>query len=417
MITWATLRSSAAPWLLPPAFFYLALYIDDAAHTVPSGYGVESGELAAYGVVVIAPVLAGAAAWESGRHRLMGAVRNTGARRPVRRLLRAAAPALLLHLLLVTGVLVMARGAVGVWPGGSGWLAAAHLVVLPLGWLVIGWSLGEVLPRSVAAPVAGIGCWTWLAVPHATGNAWVRHLGGFIDGTSSVTDVREPAVYAVPWLVVACLALACRLPVRPRRRAWAVAVGGLVAVGALAAGRLLVADWGHHRPTSPRSVAPSCTGEAPRVCVPPEYEPYAERLRRDALAPLGRLRAAGVAAPRELRITSAGARLEPGTWPLYWSLPARRSPGADDQYAANLAQSAVAGTAVLAGSADCRQPGSLATAWAALVIGVDERAVRQGMPAADWAALRDVRRLPAGEQSRWFHATAGSGEGCGPATP
>ncbi|MFV2117755.1 hypothetical protein ACE14D_04630 [Streptomyces sp. Act-28] len=412
MITWANLRSSAAPWLVLPAFLYVALYITDATHTVPSGYGVESGELAAYGVAVIAPAVAGAAAWEAGRHRLVGALRTTSARHPVQRLFRATAPVLLMHLLLVAATLVMARRAVGVWPGDSGWLAAAHLVVLPLGWLVIGWSLGEILPRSVAAPVAGIGCWTWLSVPQSTANAWLRHLGGFVPETSPVTDVRESAVYTVPWLVVACLALACRLLVRPRRRVLGAAVGALVVVGAFVAGRLLVADWGYYPPTSPRDVAMSCTGEAPRVCVPPEYRPYAERLRRDALAPLSRLRAAGLTGPRELRITSANTRLEPGTWRLYWGLPARRAHSVDDQYAANLAQSAVVGTASLAGFTDCPRPGLLPVAWAALVIGVDERAVQQGMPEADWAALRDVRRLPAEEQSRWFDTTVRSGKGC-----
>lgn len=124
MITWANLRSSSAPWLALPALFYVSLYIDDVTYTVPSKYGVEAGELAAYGMAVIAPAVAGAAAWEAGRHRSLGAIRTTGARRLAQQLLWGATPVLILHLLLVAGALVMARRAVGVWPGepgGSPW--------------------------------------------------------------------------------------------------------------------------------------------------------------------------------------------------------------------------------------------------------------------------------------------------------
>lgn len=412
MITWANFRSSSAPWLVLPALFYAGLYIDDATYTAPSGYGVESGELAAYGLAVIAPAVAGAAAWEGGRHRLLGAMRTTSARRLLPQLLWATTPVLILHLVLVTGSLVMARRAVGVWPGDAGWLAVAHLIVLPLGWLVVGWCLGEVLPRSIAAPAAGIGCWAWLSIPHTLANPWMRHLGGFIDGTSTVTDVRDPAAYVVPWFVVAGLALALWLFAHVRRRVVGAGIGVLVMAITFTTGHVLVIDWGDRRPTSPRSVAMACTGEAPRVCVPPEYEPYVERLRQDALGPLGRLKAAGLPAPQELRVTSPMVPLKPGTWPLYWSLPAKRAHDDQGQYAANLAQSAVVGTAALAGLADCQPPSLLATAWAALVVGVDEQVIRQGVSEADWVALRNIRRLPAEEQVDWFDGEATSQEHC-----
>lgn len=412
MITWANLRASAAPWLALPALFYVGLYIDDVTYTAPSGYGVQSGELAAFAVAIIAPAVAGAAAWEAGRHRRLSAMSTTSARRFPVQLLRAAAPVLTLQLVLSAGALVVARRAVGVWPGGTGWLAAAHLVVLPFGWLIIGWCLGLILPRSIAAPAVGISCWAWLSMPHAMANPWLRHLGGFIDGTSTVTDVRKPAVFVVPWLVVAGLALAFWSLTGVRRRPWIAAVGILVAAATFTAGRSLVIEWGYRPPTSPRHVALACTGQAPRVCVPPEYEPYAEQLRRDALTPLGRLKDAGIPAPRELRVTSAALPLKPGTWPLYWSLPPLNGGGDRVQYTADLAESAVSGAAALAGVADCRQPGSPAAAWAALAMGVNEGAIRQGMLPADWAALQKVRGLSVHEQARWFNKAAVSQKHC-----
>ncbi|MFD9242836.1 hypothetical protein ACFV0D_13070 [Streptomyces sp. NPDC059556] len=412
MITWANLRASAAPWLVLPALFYVGLYIDDVAYPVPSRYGVESGELAAFAMAVIAPAVAGAAAWEAGRHRRLGAMRAASARPFPQELVRATTPVLILHLVLVLGALVIARRAIGVWPAGGGWLAVVHLVVLPFGWLIIGWRLGLVLPRSVAAPLVGISSWAWLSMPHAAANPWLRHLGGFIDGTSTVTDVRQPAVFAVPWLVVTGFALAVWTLAGARRRPWAAVVGILVAAATFTAGRSLVIDWGYQPPTNPRHVAMACTGQAPRVCVPPEFAPYAGQLRRDALTPIGRLKAAGISAPEELRVASAEAPIKPGTWPLYWSLAGLRDGGDHPQYIANLAEAAVTGTAALAGVADCQQPGSPAAAWAALVMGFNEPTMRQGMPPADWEALQRVRSLPNPEQAAWFNRAVGSQKHC-----
>ncbi|WP_256105911.1 hypothetical protein [Streptomyces sp. ODS05-4] len=416
MITWANLRASAAIWLLIPSMFYIGLYIGDATYSAPSGYGIESGELAAFAVVVIAPAVAGAAAWEAGRHRQIAALQSTSSRGMLAVRFRAALPAALLGLALAVGALVLARRAVGAWPANAGWLAVAHLFVLPLGWLIVGWCLGTIMPRSVAAPIAAIGCWAWLSMPHAIANPWLRHLGGFVDGTSSLTDVRTAAVYTTPWLVVAGLAIATSTAVGAQRRGPGLIIATLVAVTTLASGRALTVDWGYRPPTHPRDVALTCEGAQPRVCVPPEYLPYTEQLRKDALKPLERLRAAGIPAPEELRIDSPERRLTPGAWPLYWALPPTGSGTEQVRYAADLAESAVTGVATLQGIEDCRTPGSFAAAWATLVVGVPEQTVRQGMSSPDWQRLTGIRQLPKSEQANWFQKTVASQKHCIQAT-
>jgi hypothetical protein len=148
------------------------------------------------------------------------------------------------------------------------------------------------------------------------------------------------------------------------------------------------------------------------VCVPPEYGRHAERLRASALAPLARLAAAGVTPPRELRSIPDKDRLAPGTWPLFWGPPRIDSPPPADPYEAEPAEQAVVGTAVLAGRTDCYAPTSVATGWASLVIGKDERTVRPTLSDADWAALQEDRRLPAEKQLGWFERGTASGELC-----
>lgn len=412
-VSWANLRSSSAPWLLLPVLVYAALYIDDAVFTEASGYGVESGELAARALVVIAPAVAAAAAWEAGRHRVLRALDSTARRGPVRRFLRAASPVLVLLLVLVAGSLAIAHHETGVFPGGAaGWLAVAHLLVVSLGWLLIGRRLGSVAPASIAAPSVALVCWAWLSMPLSMNALWVRHMGGYVDQMSTVTDLRSPAAYLVPWGVVAGLVLACwtATALRPRPVA-AVAAVALVAA-TLVTGRALVADWGDTAPTTPRDTALTCLGSAPRVCVPPEYAPHAATIRGEVLEPVRRLAAAGIPAPRELRVASAESPLAPGTWPLYWSPPPREGLPSPDEYAADLAESAVTGTAAAAGVTDCRQPGSTAAAWAALVDGVDAQSVQAALPPTEWEALQKVRARPAAAQATWFTDAAVSGRHC-----
>lgn len=210
--------------------------------------------------------------------------------------MRAAVPVLFLLIVLVGGAIVMAEREVGTLPDGIGWLAVGHLLVISCGWLFIGWSLGVLLPRSVAAPLAAVGCWAWLTMPHAMSAPWIRHLGGFIDGESTVTDVLTPAVYLVPWGVVTGLALAFWVLAQMRPRGAAVITALVVLTVAVVAGRAAVIGWGYSNPMEPCDVSLSCVGRAPMVCVPPEYEPYAAQLRRDAVQPLKRLEAAGIAA-------------------------------------------------------------------------------------------------------------------------
>ncbi|MEV6593486.1 DUF7224 domain-containing protein [Streptomyces acidicola] len=410
MITWANLRASVALWLMVPVLVYVSLYIGDAAPPIASRYGVEAGELAAYAVAVIVPATAGAAAWESGRHRMLGGLRATAHRSAVRQLLRATTPVLIFLLVLVIGATAMAYDAAETLPQGAGWLAVAHLIVLSCGWLVIGWCLGLVMPKSIAAPAVAIGCWAWLSWPHATANPWVRHLGGFIDGLSSVTDVRSPAVYFVPWGITAALALAFWALARIPRRAWGATIALTAITLTFFTGWVLVSDWGFYRPTNPRTTAMACVGNAPRVCVPPEYTPYAEQMRQDALAPVGELQKAGVPGPRELRVSSPEIPLKPGVWPLYWS-PVNGSTDSA-QYAADMAESAVTGTAALNGVDDCRQPGSTASAWAALKAGVPQEGIRAALPPTDWAVIEKLRKLPAKEQADWFTKTVISQAHC-----
>ncbi|MFJ9076806.1 hypothetical protein ACIRO3_16365 [Streptomyces sp. NPDC102278] len=414
MITWANLRASAAPWVALPALVYSGLYITANRVSVPSAYGVEAGEVVAQAAPVLVGAVAAVAAWEAGRHRLLGAFPTTAARGPLRRFVWAVTPVVVLQAVLLVASVLLAAYTVGTLPSGAGgWLGVAHAVVLPLGWTAIGWRVGHLLPRSLAAPVAGIGGWMFLSFPQGMTNPWLRHLGGFIDGFSSPTDTRSPLAYLVPWAVLCGLVLAFWLPVLIRQRVPAVSLSVALVIATILLGRGAVADWDYFRPSDARVVTPVCAGEAPRVCLPPEYASYAGGLREDLTEPLAKLRDSGVAMPNELLLASSKEPLKPGVWPLIWALPLANGQADPDSSLGDLAESAVIGTTASAGVTSCRRPGSMPAAWAALVVGVNEENVRRAIPPAAWQELTKIRALPQKRQATWFTEEARAQKHCG----
>ncbi|MYY13200.1 hypothetical protein GT204_31030 [Streptomyces sp. SID4919] len=406
MIFLGNLRASAAPWLLLPGLLGLVLYVDGDTLREAQGYAVGAGELAAFGIVAIAPMVAGAAAWEAGRHRHLRELHSVSVRGTVRRWLRAIAPVLLLHVLLVVAAVVLARSIAGVWPGGQGWWGVLHLLVVPGEWLVIGWVLGLSCPRAVAAPVAAAVPWIVLPTTHAVSAPSLRHLGGFVLEGSTLTDVRDPLVYVIPWLTTAALVVAVVLLAGTRRRPWLPVVSAAVALAALFAGRAVVADWGDTPLREPRSGHTVCEGGAPAICLPREYAGHLDEVRHAALPRLAALQEAGVPMPVKISMVSPALKPVPGTWPLSWGpdVPA-------EEFDLVLARSAVGGTAARQGIRDCGWPSS-AGAWAMLVMGAPEAKVRDDLPDEERAEMRRVRALPADQQVDWFTSTAREQKHC-----
>ncbi|MER5569018.1 hypothetical protein ABT083_22780 [Streptomyces goshikiensis] len=414
MITWGNLRASAAPWVALPALVYAGLYITANRVTLPTAYGVEAGETVAQALPVVVGAVAAVAAWEAGRHRLLGAFPTTAARSALRQFVWAVTPVVVLQAVLLVVSFLLAANTVGTLPSGAGgWLGVAHAVVLPLGWTAIGWRLGHILPRSLAAPIAGIGGWMFLSFPQGMSNPWLRHLGGFIDGFSSPTDTRSPLAYLIPWAVLCGLVLAFWVPALVRQRISAISLGVALVIGTILLGRVAVADWGYFRPSDARVVTPVCAGDAPRVCLPPEYASHLDGIRKDLAEPLAKLRDAGVPTPSELLLASPKEPLKPGVWPLIWRLPLANGQADPDSFRADLAESAVVGTAVSAGATPCRRPGSVPAGWAALVVGVNEENVRRAMPPLAWQEITKIRTLPKEQQVAWFTEEARAQKYCG----
>ncbi|MGQ4400112.1 hypothetical protein ACN6K4_006287 [Streptomyces hayashii] len=401
MILWHQLRRSAAPWVILPAALFVYLYMQSAVSTVPSHYGVESGESTIYALATIAPAVAACAAWDSGRMRRIRPMLTTSARSRWSLTLFIGAPAAALGAALLVFAVVLARINTGVFPSGAGWTALAHMIIVPTEWAVIGWYAGGRLPRSIAAPAAAALCWAWLTMPHAMSNAWLRHLGGFIDGTSTITDVHRPEIYFVPWIFTGCLIAVAWLLTRIGSRRIFFPAGAAVAAAALLVGHAAVSGWGFSNPSRGRAVDSVCSGTAPQICVPPEYRSYLPQIRRSTRDPLNALVAAGVTQPKRMEILSPSVKLAPGVWRLHWALPALHQQAQYQTAGDVMAISAVEGTAAQHGKQACGGPSAPELVWATAVAG-DKDEVRQITDPQLWSLVGPVLDKPVKQQSAWF---------------
>ncbi|MGW1600525.1 DUF7224 domain-containing protein [Streptomyces eurythermus] len=401
MIIRQQLRRSAAPWVVLPAALFVYLYMQSAVSTVPSRYGIESGESTIHALATIAPAVAACAAWDSGRMRSVRHMLITASRSRWSLLLFIGAPIAVLEAALLVLAVVLARINTGVFPSGAGWTALAHVIIVPAEWAVIGWYAGGRLPRSIAAPASAALCWAWLTMPHAMSNAWLRHLGGFIDGTSTITDVHRPEIYFVPWIFTGCLVAVAWLLTRTGPRRIFLPAGAAAAAAALLAGHAAVSGWGYGNPATVRAFDSVCSGTAPQICVPPEYRSYIPQIRRSTRGPLSALVAAGVTQPKRMEILSPSAKLAPGVWRLHWALPAAHPQAAYHTAADVMAISAVEGTAAQHGKQSCGGPSAPELVWATAVAGNKDE-VRKGTDPQLWGLVGPVLDEPVKQQSAWF---------------
>ncbi|MEV5150171.1 hypothetical protein AB0L14_38985 [Streptomyces sp. NPDC052727] len=401
MIIWHQLRRSAAPWVALPAALFVYLYMQSAVSTAPSHYGIESGESTIYALATIAPAVAACAAWDSGRMRPVRHMLTTSSRSRWSLLLFVGSPIAALEAALLVLAVVLARINTGVFPSGAGWTALAHMITVPAEWAVIGWYVGGRLHRSIAAPASAALCWTWLTMPHAMSNAWLRHLGGFIDGTSTITDVHRPEIYFVPWIFTGCLIAVTWLLTRTGSRRVFLSAGAGVAAAALLAGYVAVSGWRYGNPETVRAVHPVCAGTAPQICVPPEYRSYIPQIRHSTQGPLSALAAAGVTQPKRMEILSPSAKPAPGVWRLHWSLPPVHQQAEYHTAADIMAVSAVEGTAAQHGKQSCGGPSAPELVWATAVAGNKDEVRKETDPQL-WSLVGPVLDKPVKQQSAWF---------------
>lgn len=411
------LRSSSALWAAPfslaiPVLYYLTGASRPAPPVLDDAAVVISAPLY-YSYALAYAVTSALAAWESGRLKEWGVRDRASARSRFRVAAEVLWPVTLLGWLVVLVPVVMALVDHGVRPTETGlrpvWLAlllcAAHAV--------IGFAVGRLLPKVVAAPVMAIVVWVAVSFPVSFETAWPRHVSG-----AFLTDLMfgEAATYRalLPHLlltgsIAAGLALCwVRIPHAVLRTGLAVCLAAAGTTSAYA----MTHSWGYDPPLLVDQAPEVCSGSAPRVCVP------------RALG--GGLRPADQAVRRVLKdFDEAGVRLAPRLVEddVTQGRAAGSRPSTQDTWRPSLTAGVRAGhpryvVAMEAVTPPCARPDRrhlmAAQLWAARVTGTDRELRadldrrRQGDP--EEAAVQDraeaefraARRLPAASQPEWY---------------
>ncbi|MFD9886990.1 hypothetical protein ACFWZT_36640 [Streptomyces alboflavus] len=329
----ALVRTCSALWAAPPAlglvlfYFYVSFSRDYEFTRGDIAYALEIVSFVLDPLYALAYATASClAAWESGRTKRAG----VWASAPARNRYAVAAQALLPVLVLAWSMLVLPVG-LGLLGEGTAFtpdcvplLSMALFVTAAHG--VIGFAVGLVVPRLIAAPLLAMTVFYGVASSASSGeHMWPRHVSGAFSSVLAFGERTTWTALAPHFLFAGGIALGVALlGVTARNRAIRAAVP-VIACGVALTGTLtaygIAKDWGHTAPLSIGHARMTCVGSAPRVCVPAAGGAEPAKARADAEAVLTGLASAGVRVARPTTISDSvvnGVHPRPSTRSTWW---------------------------------------------------------------------------------------------------
>ncbi|MGW7291490.1 DUF7224 domain-containing protein [Streptomyces xiamenensis] len=392
-----SLRISSVAWALLPTLLVSWIMTEDRSRFATEGYGAAAATSALEAIFVPAAACAGCAAWEAWRLRRAGIWRLPHGRGRYLIAANALAPVAFLGAAALLVSLACAWVEVRALPD----LASVPMLLTGVLVLVshsaIGFLLGSLLPGLLSAPLMLLASYLWMGLPGAM-EPPLRHLNGLPTGSVWVTESFAVGSWAAPGLLALGLIAGAMAAVAPVLRG--VVVRALAAAGCVTAAALgayaIVADWEYSPPTVPRAVTPVCAGEAPAVCVPPEFRAALPGARKaaDEVVPL--LASAGFTVPERIVMQSDRAPLPENTW-LFHSAPVLTEAAHRESIA--FSPLPVVPRCAFDMTTDW-ETGQLARAWLWLTAGAPPTYSRYEEETL--AVAEEIRRLPVAEQQEWF---------------
>lgn len=403
MVPW---RSRAEPYLLPVMVVLTVAYArvsSSAFLTAGSWLAVtaRTGEL----LFIIGPLCALSGAWEGARWRRSGWDSWGVVRGGVVRHAQALWPTLVLGAIgLAAALAALSPAAIGA-PGLPDARLLGIYLLVTVAHASVGYLLGCSLHPALSVPVAPILSYLWLAYSGAISVIWPRHLAGMYLADCCAID-QVPALRALLAVPLAAGAVigACLLLSGVRR---VVAVSGwLATTAAMGAAVMLVLPLGPE-PVEPRHGRLDCAGTRPVVCLWPEQAVDGDRIRATLRTGYASLSSAGLTLPGLLT-----AEEPAGSDRLL--VPAAVSLSRDElltYLGAGILPDLTpdCGADRLASDAAVRDQ---LVGWLAVTAGADLRSLSGRLAPEDLRLVRQVRRLPATAQLRWFRASQRAVEEC-----
>lgn len=418
------LRISSALWASPVAlgitlFYFYITFTNDYPHTRGEiAYAPEVVSFALNPASALAYAAAAAlAAWESGRLNDSGVWATAPSRSPYRVAGQVLVPVLLLAWLMLFIPVIGGLVREGIAPTASCLPLLTMSMLVAAAHCVIGFAVGRVLPKLIAAPALAMAVFYTVAASASSGETfWPRHLlgeyhGVLAFGTTLPFEVLAPHVLFAGG-IAAGAAILWVTPRTSRTRLIVPAAALAVALAGPATAYAQVHSWGAAAPLSVGQADLTCAGSKPKVCVPRAGGTDPTRARADVTAVVGKLRKAGVtvALPRSVHDNIVNGNHSRTSTEGTWWLPLTTSQRDHTTRFQALRQAV---------SFPCRQPhdevnSRSAALWAAKVAGVSQsylkwqRSEVQQFTNGDellrvvQERVKKVRAEPSDRQAAWY---------------
>ncbi|MFF8446499.1 hypothetical protein ACF06Q_02230 [Streptomyces leeuwenhoekii] len=306
---------------------------------------------------------------------------------------------------------------------------------LVMAWAVMGCALGQFTPRLISAPLSAVVVYYLITKTGQVDPVWLRHVSGAPDTSLAFGEQYRALTLLVPFLFTASVAVAVAVWWLPAARAvqrGARAAAGVAAMTVMVLCAHAASGWGYgNGPVSAGHAPDLCAGTAPRVCVAATggAQNRLDEIRGEIARSITTLRRVGVnvAVPATVSDSLLTGRHKKRSNQTEWWLPLSHQAGDNGPGMAGVRYGVLL-TAVrfpcsfprsfeVGQSADWVVNHDAAMLWAALAVGADEPylAWRRGEYGGTFQnagqvlekveqRAHDARRLPAREQSAWFHA-------------
>ncbi|MBN0044420.1 hypothetical protein JS756_09900 [Streptomyces actuosus] len=440
----ARLRTTSAVWTAPVwvgivvFYFFHALHLEDPYEEVVGG-PLWAPDQVAQSLFYFYPfayaLTCGLAVWEGGRLRRDGVWDLAPGRSRNRVAAHTLAPVVAAGWLILGLPVAMRLIETRLLPTPA---ALAPLLLgmgLVVAWAVIGCALGHLTPRLISAPLSAVVVYYLIVETGQVEPVWLRHVSGAPDTVPDFGEQYKALTLLVPFLFTASAAASLAVWWLPATRAVQRRVRSATGIGAVVVMVLCAhaaSGWGYgDGPISAGHAAARCTGTAPRVCVAETggAGDRLEQVRNEIVRSLGALRQAGVnvTMPETVSDNLLNGRRKKASTRSTWWLPlsqqaGKNGPGMIAVRYGVLLSSVRFPCAFPTSFEDGRSAAwvvnhDAALLWAATVVDADEPYVawRRGEYGGTFQnpdqvlakveqRARDARKLPAAQQTAWFHA-------------
>ncbi|UNS95089.1 hypothetical protein MMF93_00385 [Streptomyces tubbatahanensis] len=414
----ARIRTSSALWASPLVIAFTLFYavhifgVDypDSKSALPYAPEVVSYALQPFYGLTYA-VVSALSAWEAGRLTQDGVWRLASVRSRLSIAAGALWPVLALGWLMLALAAGLALAQEGVAPTPGSLQLPAMAAVLTLGHCVIGFTVGRLAPRLLAAPLLAVGVFYLVAFAGAGqfsdgGANWSRHLSGSYAGFLAFGELATWSSLAAHVLPTIGLAAGLGLLWCGSRstltRVIAVVAACLVTAGASTTAYRIASDWEETPPTTRAHLPTACAGELPRVCVPRQADQILDRARNTITDVTTTLGTAGVHVDMPRKVTDSLLEGRYRTTGTEWHLPLTQ---AERDGALRYRVLRAAGT--LPCAHPHRADASALRLWQAHQVGEDERYL-EGLrgDVIDPGNDTDLARIQRAEDARVAHVKA-----------